>query len=87
MKATGIIRNVDQLGRIVLPKELRRTYCINTDTPLEIYTDGEKIILQKYKPSELSPTQQALQILRESTYSRYIHDKIDELEKLLERTS
>lgn len=87
MKSIGIVRSVDQLGRIVLPKELRLIYGIAENTPLEIYTDGEKIILQKYKPSELSPTQQALQILRESTYSRYIHDKIDELETLLERTS
>lgn len=50
MKATGIIRRVDDLGRIVLPKELRRTLGINEKDPVEIYTDGKGIILRKYVP-------------------------------------
>lgn len=50
MKATGIIRRVDDLGRIVLPKELRRTLGIGEKDPIEIYTDGKGIILHKYAP-------------------------------------
>ena len=50
MKATGIVRKVDELGRIVIPKELRRTLGINEKDPVEIYTDGGNIILRKYAP-------------------------------------
>lgn len=50
MKATGIIRRVDDLGRIVLPKELRQTMGIRTGDPMEIYTDADNIILHKYAP-------------------------------------
>lgn len=51
MKFTGIIRSTDNLGRIVLPKELRKTFSITTDTPLEIFTDGDSIVLRKYRPA------------------------------------
>ena len=50
MRATGIVRKVDELGRIVIPKELRRTMSIEEDTPLEIFTDNGQIILRKYEP-------------------------------------
>jgi len=49
MKSTGVVRKVDELGRIVIPMELRRTMDINEGTPLEIFTDGERIILRKYE--------------------------------------
>ena len=51
MKSTGIIRKVDELGRIVLPIELRRTLDIAERDELEIYLDGDQIILQKFEPS------------------------------------
>ena len=51
MKATGIVRRVDELGRIVLPIELRRTLGIEIRDPLEIYVDGESIMLRKYLPA------------------------------------
>ena len=51
MKATGIVRKVDELGRVVLPCELRKTLHIGERDPLEIYTDGEKIVLKKYQPT------------------------------------
>lgn len=51
MKSTGIVRKVDELGRIVLPKELRTTLGIAQRDPLEIYIDGENIILRKYEPA------------------------------------
>ena len=51
MKATGIVRKVDELGRIVLPIELRRTLDILEKDSLEIYVDGSTIILKKYEPA------------------------------------
>ncbi|ASS41712.1 AbrB family transcriptional regulator [Eubacterium minutum ATCC 700079] len=51
MKATGIVRPVDALGRIVIPVELRRTLNIKTDDSLEIYVEGQFIMLKKYEPS------------------------------------
>ena len=51
MKATGIIRNIDELGRIVIPKEIRKKMDIQSDQPIEIYVDDDKIILCKYSPS------------------------------------
>ena len=51
MKATGIVRKVDELGRIVLPIELRRTLDIEERDSLEIYVDGSAIVLTKYQPS------------------------------------
>ncbi|AUM99619.1 AbrB/MazE/SpoVT family DNA-binding domain-containing protein [Clostridium botulinum] len=50
MKSTGIVRKVDDLGRIVIPKELRRIFNIEEGDGLEIYTEGEQIILKKYEP-------------------------------------
>ena len=49
MKGTGIVRKVDELGRIVLPIELRRTLDIAERDPLEIYVDGTSIVLKKYQ--------------------------------------
>lgn len=50
MKATGIVRKIDELGRIVIPMELRRTLDIKERDPIEIFVDGEKIVLMKYQP-------------------------------------
>lgn len=51
MKATGIVRRIDDLGRVVVPKEIRRTLRIREGDPLEIFTDKEgEIILKKYSP-------------------------------------
>jgi transcriptional pleiotropic regulator of transition state genes len=51
MKSTGIVRKVDELGRIVIPIELRRTMGIDIKDPIEIYVDGEQIVLKKYQPT------------------------------------
>lgn len=51
MKSTGIVRKVDELGRVVIPIELRRTLQIEQKDALEIYVDGERIILKKYQPA------------------------------------
>ena len=51
MKSIGFVRRVDSLGRIVLPVELRKSFDIGIKDPLEIYVDGEQIILKKYEPA------------------------------------
>ena len=49
MKATGIVRRIDELGRIVIPKEIRRTMHIEEGDPMEIFTDRDGIIFRKYR--------------------------------------
>ncbi len=49
MKSTGIVRKIDELGRIVLPIEIRRTMHIDVRDPMEIYVEGNSIILRKYE--------------------------------------
>lgn len=51
MKSTGIVRKVDELGRVVIPIELRRTLSINEKDALEIYVDSDRIVLRKYEPT------------------------------------
>ncbi len=50
MKSTGIVRNIDELGRVVVPKEIRKKLGISNTDPVEIYVEGNKIILEKYLP-------------------------------------
>jgi AbrB family transcriptional regulator (stage V sporulation protein T) len=73
MKATGVVRRIDDLGRIVLPKELRRSMRIKEGESLEIYTDGEnRIILKKY-----SPVQNVNDFVEEFVESLYASNKKD----------
>ena len=73
MKATGVVRRIDDLGRIVLPKELRRTMRIKEGESLEIYTDGtDRIILKKY-----SPVQNVNDFVEEFVESVYASNKSD----------
>lgn len=51
MKSTGIVRKVDELGRVVIPVELRRTLDVHEKDAMEIFIDNDKIIFKKYKPS------------------------------------
>ncbi|MCL2415585.1 MAG: AbrB/MazE/SpoVT family DNA-binding domain-containing protein [Defluviitaleaceae bacterium] len=53
MKSTGIVRRVDELGRVVLPIELRKTLHIDVRDPMEIFVDGDKIVLKKYEPADI----------------------------------
>lgn len=53
MKSTGIVRKLDELGRITLPIELRRTLGVGERDPLEIYVDEDRIILTKYEPTDI----------------------------------
>ena len=50
MKSTGIVRKIDELGRVVIPKELRKVLSIQEKDPVEIFVDDNQIILQKCKP-------------------------------------
>ena len=50
MKSTGIIRNIDELGRLVVPKEMRTSLDINCNDPVEILMEEDRIILKKYQP-------------------------------------
>lgn len=54
MKATGIIRRVDDLGRVVIPREIRQTLHLTENAPLEIYTDKDSIIFKKYIPMDVN---------------------------------
>ena len=51
MKSTGIVRKVDELGRVVIPIEIRNKFDIAEKDPIEIYVDGSSIILKKYEPN------------------------------------
>ena len=51
MKSTGIIRKVDELGRVVIPIEIRNQFNIAEKDPIEIYVDGSSIVLKKYEPN------------------------------------
>ncbi len=53
MKATGIVRNLDNLGRVTLPIELRRNLNLDIKDAVEIFVEDDKIILKKYEPSDL----------------------------------
>ena len=50
MRSLGIVRKMDQLGRLVIPKETRRMFNLNEGEPVEIFTDEDKIIIKKYNP-------------------------------------
>lgn len=79
MKATGVVRRIDDLGRIVIPKEIRKTLRIREGDPLEIFTDKEgEIILKKYSPiGELSEfaTQYAETLAKTTGHIACISDK------------
>lgn len=63
MRATGITRRVDDLGRIVIPKEIRRVLKISEGCPLEFFTDNNAICLKKYQPYETETWEKANKIL------------------------
>lgn len=63
MISTGIVRRIDELGRVVIPKEIRRSLKIKEGDPLEIYRDNDKLVLVKYAPED--DKQDAVDTLRE----------------------
>jgi AbrB family transcriptional regulator, transcriptional pleiotropic regulator of transition state genes len=73
MRATGIVRKIDPLGRIVIPRELLKTYGINLKDPVEIFTDGDYILLKKYEAgSELQKVESLMeQVINSQTLSEH----------------
>ena len=64
MKATGIVRRMDDLGRVVIPKEIRRQMKIKNGDPLEIFIDGKMVCFQPYNPIETEQWEVALRIAK-----------------------
>jgi len=85
MKGTGIVRRIDEMGRVVLPKEIRRTLTINESDSLEIYVEGNEIILNKYSTEEsiINTLENLDEILQEHEGKLGIL-KTQELKKLIE---
>jgi len=80
MKSTGIVRKVDELGRVVIPIELRRTLEIAEKDPLEIYVDGDRIVLRKYEPALDSPKSLIRELLADGTSPELLkrmHDAVE----------
>lgn len=71
MKATGIIRRIDDLGRVVIPKEVRRTLGIYEGDPLEIYTDKDCVCFKKYQ-ADIDELRQTYTLLNTVLYKRGI---------------
>ena len=69
MKATGIVRRIDDLGRVVIPKDIRKTLHIREGDPLEIYTDHGSVIFKRYDPS--SEWGRTLDELKEDVYNYF----------------
>jgi AbrB family transcriptional regulator, transcriptional pleiotropic regulator of transition state genes len=79
MKSTGVTRNLDNLGRVVLPIELRRTLNIDIKDPLEVFIDDNKLILKKYNPGCVIC--ESMDIAREFKGQRICKNCIDGLKK------
>ncbi|MFD2116383.1 AbrB/MazE/SpoVT family DNA-binding domain-containing protein [Paenibacillus yanchengensis] len=73
MKATGIVRRVDELGRVVIPKEMRKSFGMNEGEPIEFYVRDQDIILRKYQPGcVISGTLEDLVEFQGKQYSKEI---------------
>ncbi|QTB12603.1 AbrB/MazE/SpoVT family DNA-binding domain-containing protein [Lysinibacillus sphaericus] len=84
MKSTGIVRKIDDLGRVVIPKETRRTLGIEEGDSLEIYTNGNQVILQKYQPeTEKEDVIASLKKLAKGAKSGFALETIDRAIKLI----
>lgn len=70
MKATGIVRNLDELGRYVVPKEIRKKLGIKNGDPLETFIDGDMVILRKYAPGCSCGSMKALTTINGITLCR-----------------
>lgn len=81
MKSTGIVRKVDELGRVVIPIELRRTLGVAERDPLEIFVDNDKIILRKYVPD--TEKEEVIRKLEELSRSASSEDEQDALRRAI----
>lgn len=83
MKSTGIVRRVDDLGRIVIPVELRRTLGIEEKDSLEVFVDGDRVILRKYEPGIDSPRD----LIRELIKNGVSDDLLERMHVAVEKSS
>jgi len=81
MKSTGIVRKVDELGRVVLPIELRKTLHIEVKDPMEIFVNEDSIVLKKYEPADIFTGD--MEDLVEYKGKKISKKTIQELQKLL----
>ena len=70
MKSTGIVRRIDSFGRVVLPMELRKLMDLHQDTAVELFVDGENIILHKYNPACIAAASTAQSSLKASSFAK-----------------
>lgn len=83
MRATGIVRRIDDLGRVVIPKEIRRQMRIKEGEPLEIYTDPTEKIVGFKKYQKADPTTTIMDLLNDiEMYGNYTYEDIDEMKEL-----
>ena len=86
MKATGIVRRVDDLGRVVIPIELRRTLGIGEKDSLEIFVDGDSVILRKYrKDTEKAHQVAQLREVIDCSDNHHVHQLINDAIEFIEK--
>ena len=81
MKATGIVRRIDELGRVVIPREVRERFHIKDGDPLEIFTEGNKIVLRKYDTSE--GKEEAVETLQKWLWDDPSDDTFTQVERMM----
>lgn len=88
MKATGIIRRIDDLGRIVIPKEIRRNINIREGDPMEIYLDGDnRVVFEKYNSGLLPFIHNLADRVEDNEYDTLSPESVKEIKGLLDKIS
>lgn len=88
MKATGIIRRIDDLGRIVIPKEIRRNMNIREGDPMEIYLDGNnRVVFEKYNSGLLPFIHNLADRVEDNEYDTLSPESVKEIKGLLDKIS
>lgn len=88
MKATGIIRRIDDLGRIVIPKEIRRNMNIREGDPMEIYLDGNnRVVFEKYDSGLLPFIHNLADRVEDNEYDTLSPESVKEIKGLLDKIS
>ena len=88
MKATGIIRRIDDLGRVVIPKEIRRTIGLREGDPMEIFLDGEnRVVFEKYNTGLLPFVRNLAERVEDNEYGTLAPESVKEIKKLLGEVS
>jgi stage V sporulation protein T len=88
MKATGIIRRIDDLGRIVIPKKIRRNMNIREGDPMEIYLDGDnRVVFEKYNSGLLPFIHNLADLVEDNEYDTLSPESVKEIKGLLDKIS